>query len=34
MTSPLHQVQTLLPEKGVAPIQDLLLALIPILALA
>ena len=34
MTSPLHQAQTLFPVKGVAPIQVLLLALAPVLALA
>jgi hypothetical protein len=34
MTSPLHQARTLCPEKGVTLVQDLLLALVPALALA
>ncbi len=34
MTSPLHQVQTPRPEKGVGLVQDLLLALAPVLAQA
>jgi hypothetical protein len=34
MTNPLCQARTPYPEKGVTLIQDLLLALIPVLALA
>jgi hypothetical protein len=34
MTSPLHQARTPSPKKGIALVQDLLLTLVPILALA